>query len=129
MVICIFNVDEIVSELEEGERNCVGNLRFFRIQMENGAGSVQTGLPDSSKGCMSYMKQSHVLASLKLPDTVLSVYDLVSSSDLNKRIYFLSVYEMASRFSARCARRPFLKKNIVNQWKKELACNFLSVYD
>ena len=40
--------------------------------------------------CLTFLhvKQSHVLASLKLPDTVLSVYDLVSSSDLNKRIYF-----------------------------------------
>ena len=42
---------------------------------------------------------------------------------------FLSVYEMAQKFSARCARRLFLKKNIVKQGKKELAYIVLSVYD
>ena len=38
---------------------------------------------------------------------------------------FLSVYEMASKFSARCARRLFLKKNIVKQEKTIGGYNFL----
>ena len=70
-----------------------------------------------------------ILARTYLPCIVLSVYDLVPSSDLKKRVYFLSEYEVASKFSARCARGPLLKKNIVKQVKKELACIVLSVYD
>ena len=62
-----------------------------------------------------------LLANLKLPDTVLSVYDLVQARISISEYICLSVYEMASKFSARCARRPFLKKNIVKTGKTQLA--------
>ena len=56
--------------------------------------------------------QDQLLLNLKLPGIVLSVYDYLSSSGLNKRTFFVSGYEVASKFSARCARRPLLTKNI-----------------
>lgn len=40
---------------------------------------------------------------------------------------FVSVYEMASKFYARCARRPLLKKNVV-KLQKTLAYIFKSVH-
>ena len=70
------------------------------------------------------LQQNAVLASADLPDIVLTGYLTFLARISISEYIFLSVYEMASKFSARCARRPFLKKNIVNQWKKELADTF-----
>ena len=41
-----------------------------------------------AKENLIFHKNTLVLACVELPDTVLSVYDLDSSSDLNKRIIF-----------------------------------------
>ena len=65
----------------------------------------------------------------EFPCTVLSVYDLVQARISISEYIFLSVYEMASKFSARCARRLFLKKNIVKQGQNNWRIQFFTGYD
>ena len=86
-------------------------------------------VPMLTKTMSNFQITRTLLANLKLPDTVLSVHDLVQARISISEYICLSVYEMASKFSARCARRLFLKKNIVKQGQNNWRIQFFTGYD